>query len=158
MSLTSLSSCADVAELQRAGEGRMQLGVHRHDPGLAALALANTNGGPVTVQRQVPCLDRQRLRDPEPGSPLDQKQQPRPGIWSCTYECVNLVGLEILRELLNGLLIDVTTVAWDAGPWGGGSARRLWSVGLPRLDFPLACVLGHFLRAIVPNWRRGLQV
>ena len=31
-------------------------------------------------------------------------------------------------------------VAWDTGPLGGGSARRLWSVGLPRLDFPLACV------------------
>ena len=67
------------------------------------------------------------------------------GIRSYSYEGVNLVGLEVLRELLSCLLIvDVTTVAWDAGPWGGDSARRLWSAGLPRLDFPLACVRDTF--------------
>ena len=55
----------------------MQLDVSRNNPSLAALALPRPDGGPVSVQRQVPCLDRQRLGDPEPGAPLDQKQQQR---------------------------------------------------------------------------------
>ena len=70
---------AHVAELERAREGGVQLGVNRYNPSLAALALANAYGGTVGVQRQVPCLDRKRLGDPEPGPPLDEEQQPRRG-------------------------------------------------------------------------------
>ena len=111
-------------------------GVHRHDPSLAALALANTDGGPVSVQRQVPRLDRQRLGDPEPGSPLDQKQQSGPGIWSCTCECVDLVGLEVLRELLGDFLIDVAT--W-IGMLAPGATVAIDGCG------PLACQSGTSL-------------
>ena len=35
---------ADVAKLERTDEGGLQLGVYRHDPGLAALALADVDG------------------------------------------------------------------------------------------------------------------
>ena len=95
---------ADVAELERTGESRVQLRVYRNDSGLA---LSHPDGGTVSVQRQVSGPDRQRLGDPEPGPPLDQVQQPRPGISSCTYEGVDLVGLQVLWELLSGFLVDV---------------------------------------------------
>ena len=42
--------------------------------------------------------------------------------------------------------------AWNAGPLGGGSARRLWPAGLPKWDFPLKKWTGQFLRVIVPIW------
>ena len=71
---------ADVAELECTDESRVQLGVYRNDPGLAALALPHPDGGPIGVQRQVSGLGRQRLGDPEPGATLDQKQQPCPRV------------------------------------------------------------------------------
>ena len=135
----------------------MQLGVHRYDPGPAALALANTDGGPVSVQRQVTCLDRQRLGDPETGPPLDQKQQSGPRIWSCTYEGVDLVGLQVLWELLGGFLLDVAT--WP-GMLAPGAAVAIDGCGL------LACQSGTSLSELdgtlspsnCPNSERGLQV
>ena len=110
-----------------------------------------------SVQRQVTCLDRQRLGDPEPGSPLDQEKQSGPGIWSCTYESVDLVGLEVLRELLNGLLIDVT--AWP-GMLPLGAAIAVYGSGLLGCQSwtSLSHVYGTLPPSDCPNLGRGLQV
>ena len=88
----------------------MQLDVDRN-PGLATLALPDAQRGQVSIQRQIPRLDRQRLGDPESGLPLDQERQSRPGIRSGPDQ----------HE------------ASDAGPWDGDSARRMWSAGLLKL-------------------------
>ena len=105
----------------------MHLGVHRYYPGLAALPSTNADGGPGRVQRQVPRLDRQRLGDPETGPPLNQKQQSGPRIWSCTYERVDLVGLQVLWELLGDFLLDVAT--W-LGMLAPGAAVAIDGCGL----------------------------
>ena len=98
----------DVAELQGAGESRMQLGMDRHDPGLAALAPPHPHGGSVCVQRQIPRLDRERLGVPEPGPPFNKEQQPRPGVRGRSNQGVNLVSFQVLRELPGRLLLRVS--------------------------------------------------
>ena len=113
--------------------------------------------GPVSVQREVTCLDRQRLGDPETGTLLDQKQQSGPGIWSCTYEGVDLVGLQVLREVLGGFLLYVTT--WP-GKLAPGAAIALDGCGLLGCQgwTSLSHVYGTLSPSDCPNLGRGLQV
>ena len=89
--------------------------------------------------------------------PLDQEQQPGPGIWSCTYECVDLVGLEVFRELLNGFLLDVAT--WP-GVLAPGAAVAIDGCGLLGCQgwTSLSHVCGTLSPSDCPNSGRGLQV
>ena len=87
----------------------MQLWVYRYDPGLAALAPSNPDGGSVGVQRQIPRLDRERLGISEPSPPFDQELQPRPGVRGRSDQGVNLVSFQVLRELPGRLLLRVST-------------------------------------------------
>ncbi len=91
---------SDVAELQSAGESRVRLGVHRHDPGIAALTLPHADGGLIGVLRQVPRLKHQRLGDHESGPQLDQEQQPRPRVRSGLGQRVDLVCRQVFGELI----------------------------------------------------------
>ena len=54
---------ADPAELEDAGQSRMQLGMKRNDPGPAALALPNPEGG----------AGRYPVKGPEPRSPAPRR-------------------------------------------------------------------------------------
>ena len=140
----------DVAKLKRTLEGRVQLGVYRYDPGLAALAPPNPDGGSVGVQRQIPRLDRERLGVPEPGPSFNKEQQPRPGVRGRSNQGVNFVSFQVLRELPGRLLLRVS-------PWlrvlAPGPAVALDGGGLLRSQIctPAAgMVAGQCLRVIVP--------
>ena len=85
----------DVAKLQGAGEGRVQLGMGRHVPGPASLAPSNPDGGAVGVQREVPRLDRERLGVPEPCPSFNQEQQHEQGGESSDYSHINHLNARI---------------------------------------------------------------
>ena len=72
--------------------------MNRHNPGLAALALANAQRGAVGVQVEVPNLQREGLRNTEAGPPLFQHHQPGLGVRRCGDERVDLGRLEVLRK------------------------------------------------------------
>ena len=64
----------DVAELERTDECSVQFGVDRNGACPAALPLSHSDGRPVPRKRQIPCLDRQRLGDPESGPSHDRQE------------------------------------------------------------------------------------
>ena len=65
--------------------------MNRHNPGLAALALANAQRRAVGVQVEAPNLQRE-------GPPLFQHHQPGLGVRRCGDERVDLGRLEVLRK------------------------------------------------------------
>lgn len=147
----------DVAKLKRTLEGRVQLGVYRYDPGLAALAPPNPDGGSVGVQRQIPRLDRERLGVPELGPSFNKEQQPRPGVRGFSDQGVNLVSFQVLRELPGRLLLRVST---RLRVLASGPAVALDGGGLLRSQIctPAAgMAAGQCLRAIVPIWGEVVQ-
>ena len=120
---------SDVAELESAAQRGPQFWVYRYDPGLAALPLADVDAGELSLRREVAGLQGQRLRDPEAGPPLDQEQQPCPRVGRRPYQGLDLVGLQLLRQLLRrplttvrvpgpGMLSPGSSVARDDGLLG----------------------------------------
>ena len=100
--LISRPPCPTSPNSSALGERGPQLRVYRYDPRLTALPLADVEAGEVASERQVAGLQGQRLRDPQAGTPLDEKQEPCPRVRRCPYQGLYLVGPQVLRQLLGG--------------------------------------------------------
>ena len=91
---------SDVAELERAGERR-----------------------PQEIGRRASSASASEIL--RPGPPLDQEQEPRPGIRGSPDQGLDLAGLQVLREFLRGSPAAVRVPrCWGAGPWVFGCAGR----------------------------------
>ena len=66
----------------------------------SSATLPNSQGWHVHMERDVRDLKRQGLGDPQARTPHYHHQELRPGMWRRTKQRVDLVGLNLLRQLL----------------------------------------------------------
>ena len=81
------------------GQGRLQLRMDRDHPVLSPFALPDDQGRAVLIEVQVPGFQGQGFGHPESGPPLFQHDQPGPGVGGGGDEGVDLVPLQVLRQL-----------------------------------------------------------